>query len=217
MAYRVDDVPLWWRPFWWTACWAAALLAWLQFTLLRWTVRLGVEGAENVAGPGGRIYCFWHEGLWIWFTALAPHPRRLIPRQKQAWMQHPAAFMKPVHSTLRLLGIGIVLGSRGDEGRAAVDTIAVLLRDGGATAIAPDGPHGPVRELKKGVLHMAAASGAPIVPVRFEASRSFRQRGWDGKVTPVPFSRVTIRFGEPLAVSPEGLDEAAGRLTRALG
>ncbi len=216
MGYRVDTVPLWWRPFWWLACWAGAVVAWAQFTLLRWTVRVRVEGAENVAAPGGRIYCFWHEGLWIWFTAMAPHPRRIAPRQPQVWMQHPAAFMKPVHATLRLLGIGIVLGSKGEEGRAAVDAVAAVLREGGATAVAPDGPHGPVRQLKKGVLHMAAASGAPIVPVRFEASRSFRQRGWDRKVTPLPFARVTIGFGDPIEVTPGELDAAEAALVAAL-
>jgi lysophospholipid acyltransferase (LPLAT)-like uncharacterized protein len=127
-------------------------------------------------------------------------------------MQHPAAYMKPVHIGLRLMGIRILLGSGGEEGRKAARELVELLSKGWWTVISPDGPYGPEGVLKKGVLHIAMHSRAPILPVQFIASRTFVLPSWDRKLLPLPFSRITVVIGEPIKVTEVNFDRAAGLL-----
>jgi hypothetical protein len=118
--------------------------------------------------------------------------------------------MKPVHVALRLVGIRFLLGSSGEEGREAARELVNCLRGGNSTAISPDGPHGPCRVLKKGVLHLSRDSGVPILPLHLSASRAIRV-GWDQKTIPLPWSRITVRYGPPVTVTEDDF-ERAGRV-----
>ena len=112
------------------------------------------------------------------------------------------------------MGVRICLGSSGEEGRNAADALTELVKEGSSTVITPDGPKGPPQVLKKGVLHIAAGSGVPVVPVRLSASPSIRLKTWDGKWLPLPFSRIVVTFAAPIEVTSENLDEAARELER---
>jgi lysophospholipid acyltransferase (LPLAT)-like uncharacterized protein len=128
-------------------------------------------------------------------------------------MQHPAAYMKPVHVALHLMGIGVILGSGGEEGRQAADLLEESVREGFSTAISPDGPRGPSGLLKKGVLHIALKSGVPILPVRLATSRGIVLPSWDKKLVPLPFSTIRVFIEEPLTVTEGNLEEVAEVLT----
>jgi len=114
--------------------------------------------------------------------------------------------MKPIHIGLKLMGIRVLLGSGGEEGRKAANDLVDSLRKGWSTVISPDGPQGV---LKKGVLHIALQSGVPILPVRFIAPRAFTLPSWDKKPLPLPLSRVTVVLGEPITVNESNFEEAA--------
>ena len=90
------------------------------------------------------------------------------------------------------------------------------MAEGCSTAISPDGPYGPARVLKKGVLHMALQSGVPIVPVTIRSSRFIRLRTWDDKKFPLPFSRIIVTVQEAIVVQRWNFDDAALRIVRAL-
>ncbi len=107
------------------------------------------------------------------------------------------------------MGIRVLLGSGGEEGRKAANELVELLRRGWSTVISPDGPYGPQRVLKKGVLHIALQSGVPILPVRFIVPRTFALPSWDRKLLPLPFSIVTVVFEEPITVRESNFEEAA--------
>lgn len=66
--------------------------------------------------------------------------------------------------------------------------------------ITPDGPKGPPGRVKMGAVSLASAAGLPICPVAFAASRFFTIPTWDGTVIPLPFGRISVFCGEPLAV-----------------
>lgn len=75
------------------------------------------------------------------------------------------------------------------------------LREGHDGTIAMDGPIGPAREPKPGVIHIAAKSGAVILPAGAYFSHSIRVPGrWDNFQIPLPFSRVHIVFDDPIEV-----------------
>jgi lysophospholipid acyltransferase (LPLAT)-like uncharacterized protein len=118
--------------------------------------------------------------------------------------------MKPVHVALRLVGIQLLLGSSGEEGREAARELVTRLRRGSSTAISPDGPHGPCRVLKKGVLHLSRDSGVPILPLHLSVNRAIRI-GWDRKAIPFPWSRITVSYGPSITVTEDDF-ERAGRV-----
>ena len=75
-----------------------------------------------------------------------------------------------------------------------------ILKAGGHVAITPDGPKGPVRRVKAGVIELSRLSGMPILPVAFGASPAIRLQSWDRFLVPYPFARGVFVWGEPLRV-----------------
>ena len=67
----------------------------------------------------------------------------------------------------------------------------------------PDGPYGPIFQVKKGVLHMALQSQVPIIPLRAEKLEGCVPLlwYWDKKLLPLPFSKLSFRFGKPISVT----------------
>jgi lysophospholipid acyltransferase (LPLAT)-like uncharacterized protein len=211
---RVDNVPALVRPFWLAASWIIAIAFWLMLRVLHATCRIrcihrrGAESAEEPGESKPAIYCFWHENLPVWFVAFVKSS------QGQAWLQHPAAYMKPTHIVLQLMGVRRLLGSRGEEGRRAAAQLAELLKQGYSTAINPDGPAGPPHNLRKGVLHISHDSGVPIIPVRLSAKPCLRLPTWDRKIVPLPFARIEIALQQPIRV--ENFEDAERMLVAAL-
>jgi hypothetical protein len=209
MAYRVDNVPALWRPFWLAYSWIVGIGLWCAWNLLILTCRVRLEGEQHHIGRENYIYSLWHESWFLYFAAFVRSHRRHV------WLQHPNAYMKPVHVALRLAGIQFLLGSGGEEGREAARELVARLRGGSSTAISPDGPHGPCRVLKKGVLHLARDSGVPILPLRLSASRAIRT-GWDRKAIPLPWSKITLAYGSPITVTEDDFERAGRMLADAM-
>ena len=75
-----------------------------------------------------------------------------------------------------------------------------MARSGSSVAFTPDGPRGPARVVKDGMIHAARSTGLPIIPLAFAAARFKRLRSWDRMIVPLPFSRALFLYGEPIAV-----------------
>lgn len=210
MKYRVDNVPWPWWPFWFGASWIVGTLWWLLLVLFARTYRIEATGMENLEGRPNLVFCLWHRWVWpFWITVSRSEPQLVI-------VNHPAAYMKPVHVLLRLMGVRIVLGSSGEEGRRAIDRVAEFVKSGGSTVIFPDGPDGPPEVLKKGVLQLARKSGVPVAPTRVELSRFVLLPSWDHKRVPLPFSRIRLVYDAPVVVTEDSLEEARRLLSRRL-
>ena len=212
MIYRVDSVPRPVRPVYLAVTWLCGAFFYIYYWICRLTSHISIEGPGNLDLSQHAIFCLWHESWWSYFVVFLRY------RSPYAMMSHPAAYMRPAHVVFRLMGAShIVLGSSGEEGRRAANEVAHLVAGGCSTAISPDGPYGPPRALKKGVLHMAFQSGVPIVPVMITSSRFIRLKTWDDKKLPLPFSRIAVTVQEPIVVDSCNFDEAAVRIVRALG
>jgi hypothetical protein len=69
----------------------------------------------------------------------------------------------------------------------------------------PDGPRGPRRQIKEGVVFIASRSGRPLVPTAAVASPPWEIKGsWTNMLLPRPFSRVMLIAGTPVEL-PEDL------------
>jgi lysophospholipid acyltransferase (LPLAT)-like uncharacterized protein len=212
MSYRVDTVPLLVRPFYLAVSWVCGLILYLYFVFCRLTSRISITGPGDHDLSQHAIFCVWHESWWSYCVVFVHYP------SPHATFSHPAAYMKPVHATFRLMGLKpLLLGSSGEEGRHAADELARLVRHGSSTTISPDGPYGPPRVLKKGVLHVALKSGVPIVPLTIAASPHVSWPSWDGKKFPVPFGRIRINVHCPISVNAGNFEEAGRLIVTALG
>lgn len=121
------------------------------------------------------------------------------------------------------LGYGAVRGSSTRGGARALLGAVRELQEGRSVAFTPDGPRGPRRELKAGVVAAAQRGGAVIVPIHAEAERAWRLHSWDRFLIPKPAAVVTVRYGRPFQVEPgdqglaRGQEEAIARLEEIAG
>ncbi len=116
------------------------------------------------------------------------------------------------------LGYGAVRGSSTRGGARALLAAVRELQAGRSVAFTPDGPRGPRRELKPGVVAAAQRGGGVIVPIHAEADRAWRLHSWDRFMIPKPLARVRITYGRPFEVAEgeSGLAEGLARSAEGL-
>ena len=73
-----------------------------------------------------------------------------------------------------------------------------------------DGPKGPAKVVKDGVVKIAKMAGVPIVPVYWYSKNfSFAKfPSWDEMRCPILATNLINLYGEPIYVSPDGDDNA---------
>ncbi|HEU4410539.1 MAG TPA: DUF374 domain-containing protein [Polyangiaceae bacterium] len=115
-------------------------------------------------------------------------------------------------AALARLGLGAARGSSSRGGAAALRAIVRRLRRGGVdAAFAVDGPRGPASAVRPGALAAARAAGGLVVPLACAARPAIVfSRSWDAFELPLPFARVVVAVGEPLAPDRPGALEALG-------
>lgn len=116
------------------------------------------------------------------------------------------------------LGYRRVAGSSSKGGCKAGLGALRSLQGGRPVALTPDGPRGPRRQLKPGVVRLAQRMQVPIVPIHANAAESWRLRSWDRLLVPHPFARVDVRYGTPFLVAPgsQGVIDGMHRCRAAL-
>jgi lysophospholipid acyltransferase (LPLAT)-like uncharacterized protein len=103
------------------------------------------------------------------------------------------------------LGIVAARGSSSRGGREALSEMEDLVRGGVVPfgALTVDGPRGPWRQVKVGIVTLARRLQVPLIPITSSCRRAWVLRSWDRMVLPKPFSKVVVAYGEPW--SPERL------------
>jgi len=117
-----------------------------------------------------------------------------------------------------LLPLGYSEPARGSSSRGGSAALLGLVRQhGGGTTVAVlvDGPRGPARVAKPGIVSLARLAQSPIQPVAFSARPAVRLGSWDQSLLPLPFARVVCAFGKPIEVdvdADEGRERATARI-----
>jgi lysophospholipid acyltransferase (LPLAT)-like uncharacterized protein len=103
---------------------------------------------------------------------------------------------------LESFGFLTVRGSSSRGGMRALVAARKLMDEQGVGIIfTVDGPRGPRHKVKPGAVFLARLAGSPIVPVRVVMSRAkVFHRAWDKFQLPLPFSKCTIIYGDPVIV-----------------
>ena len=171
------------------------------------TLRFEITDRCDLTKPGGIpgpvIYCLWHNRIFTmpaaWKKACGSHRRAVVLTSAS----HDGAALA---RAVGVFGIGSVRGSSSRRGVAALVAMRKALRENTDVCITPDGPRGPKHVIQPGIIKLAEASGAPIVPIHVEYSSYRELRSWDRFAIPAPGSKVRVIFDEALAV-PGGLSE----------
>lgn len=162
-----------------------------------------LAGQKMKARPGvPMIWIFWHNCLFC-----APLTKKQFsgtaPATALASASRDGAI---IESMVTSFGVKTVRGSSSRRGVAALIALKKALAAGEHLFITPDGPRGPRYHLQPGVVKLAQSSGAPIVPVRFYHSSSWRLKSWDRFHIPKPFSKVVINISDAIHV-PSKIDK----------
>lgn len=116
-----------------------------------------------------------------------------------------------------LFGIQTVVGSTSKGGMRAVRELMRFAREGHSLFVTPDGPRGPRMHSSDGILDLARLTGLPILPAAMSAKRSTILNSWDRFLIPWFFSKVVIRWGEPIVMTADDdKAEVRARLDAAL-
>lgn len=174
--------------------------------------RVGFEAVEDLVARDERfILSFWHRRLFMMPLAY-PFLRK---GRGVAILSSDSKDGERSAATWHWFGIHAVRGTASEDGAKALVRMIQAVRQGWDFGITPDGPRGPLMELKPGVTALARKTGAWIVPVTLAFDRQFELRTWDRMVIPLPFATCTIRYGVPYKLAPKADDSAeAIRLQR---
>lgn len=162
-----------------------------------WTFRLRVENEKpwlEYLQNGGRVLlCGWHQ---MFFAAIRHfktyanyHPALMISQSKDGDIVAGIAEKSGWHA---------VRGSSSRDGGRALKEMIAQLNQSGLAAHVVDGPKGPAGVIKAGVVSLARATGAVVVPVYATSDRAWYFNSWDHFMLPKPFANVNLRFGEML-------------------
>ncbi|WP_025270506.1 lysophospholipid acyltransferase family protein [Hippea sp. KM1] len=149
------------------------------------------EGLNDYNKPV--IFAFWHEV--ILFTPIAYDKTRQIKILQSTHKDGVLASM-----VINKFGLKTVWGSSNREPLKAFRSMLNEIKKGYSIGITPDGPKGPPRKLKKGILELAYLTKAPIVPVVGRFSSYFRINSWDRMIIPKPFSTVKYILKKPIFI-----------------
>jgi lysophospholipid acyltransferase (LPLAT)-like uncharacterized protein len=166
-----------------------------------WRIRLIHEERWRALRDSGEPYLFvlWHEAL---LPLLWRHRKQGI-----AIVVSEARDGEYLANYAESIGYRLV---RGSSTRGAARALLGAVREleaGHPVAFTPDGPRGPRRELKQGVVAAAQRAEVRILPIHAEADRAWRFSSWDRFMLPKPFARVRVAYGDPFSVAggPDGL------------
>lgn len=133
-------------------------------------------------------FTLWHNRLFITAEVFRRYRQGrpiyglVSPSKDGAWLE---AFFS-------LVGIRAVRGSSHKLGREAVSALVDVMKAGNDIGITPDGPRGPLYELKPGALIVCRRADAPVMLLGCAFEQSWQLPSWDRFHLPRPFSRVHV-------------------------
>ena len=161
------------------------------------------EAGRAHHGKGSFCLALWHEQL---FAGIIAHRGQAF-----APLASLSADGDVVTFVMDRLGFRTIRGSSSRRGKEARDDMVEITEQGWFTAITVDGPKGPRRRVKGGIVDVARRTGVAILPMIATADRQWvLRRSWDQFKIPKPFARIVVCYGEPILVAAEAHGLAFG-------
>jgi lysophospholipid acyltransferase (LPLAT)-like uncharacterized protein len=172
------------------------LISSIIFTCRKQTVYM----FRNTKVTGPAIFLFWHRHIFfIIYKFRKSMARPLISLSKDGEL---------VTHIAREFGMDPIRGSSSRGGMRAFLTLIRTIRqiDNPRVLITADGPKGPAKKIKDGIILLAQKTSVPIIPLTWNATRKkVFENSWDKFMIPLPFSKITFFYGQPIFV-PQNLE-----------
>ncbi len=191
---------------------------WLLNATYRVEKVIGDDIAERVIGAGeAYVPCYWHSQHLV----LSNMMRHWVRRGFKAGFVISASVDGDVPARIaKSWGGEVIRGSAARTGALVLRDAQAMMKRGVSIVTTPDGPRGPVFELKIGTVLMSRIGGAPLLPIGYAADRAWVMNTWDKFVVPKPFARIVIAIGEPIEVprgaSMEDIERVRGEMQAAM-
>ena len=162
---------------------AGPLLAAALIRGLRLTMRLEFVGYERYRAhqAAGKkvILAFWHGRLLMMpYCYIGKGISILVSQSRDGEL---------IARTVKRFGMDSVRGSTTRGFISGIKGLMKAARAGRDLAITPDGPKGPSQKAQMGAVQIARATGLPIVPITFGASKKKPLRAGTDSCCPTPF------------------------------
>ena len=142
---------------------AVHLLSAMLIRSLHATLRVRHVRSENIQRLPQYILAFWHAHLLLML-----HSRYRRPIVVMISQSKDGEYIARVFDHY---GVDSARGSSTRGGTSALREMIRAAREGKNVVFTPDGPKGPARVAKEGIVVAAQATGLPIVPVAFAAKK----------------------------------------------
>ncbi len=170
------------------------VLVFLAITVYRCTLRLTIVGEEHrqaIRAKGKKpLHAIWHQRM---VGGILAHRGEGI-----VTMASKSDDGEIIATFLRYWGFRAARGSSSRGGDVATADFLEGLKTAPGGALTPDGPRGPARCCKRGILTLAEAGNGVVLPSSSSSSRPRFLDSWDRFLLPLPFSRCVVVFGPPL-------------------
>jgi len=169
-------------------------LAFLAVVLYRLTLRLAIVGEEHRTSVRARgkkpLHAIWHQRM---IGGILAHRG-----QGYVTMASRSTDGEIIATFLKFWGFHAVRGSSSRGGDVASSDFLEALKEAPAGALTPDGPRGPARRCKRGILSLAEEGDGMVLPSASSCTRPLFLNSWDRFLVPKPFSKCVVVFGAPL-------------------
>jgi lysophospholipid acyltransferase (LPLAT)-like uncharacterized protein len=168
-------------------------LAYYLIKATNFSYRLEVEGwqqvKEKLDQQESLVFSSWHGKSWVPTYFL-----RDLEIYALSSLSRDGSYMAQV---LKRLGWRTVRGSSSRGASRSLLKLYRKLKKGESTAITPDGPTGPLHQVKPGIIFLQEKAGSYLVPIGVDARWKKNFNSWDQYLLPLPFSKTALVFAEP--------------------
>ena len=175
--------------------WKASMLS-VVLKFIYGTNKIIVKGKENyirmIEEDKSVIFSVWHSHLLSIVYDL-----RSLKINALAGTHRDADLISQIATKW---GWGMIRGSSKKNGAIAYKTMLRLLNrsTNAMLFITPDGPSGPPRIPKKGIVGLAQSCKVGIIPIKVQYTKSWGFKNWDTFYLAKPFGSILIDYGKPI-------------------
>lgn len=183
--------------------------------IILFTCKFKIKGSENLseaAKKGPTVIMLWHNRLVAIGTCIIKTFRKLTfcafvsnSKDGDILAQYCKSFRRG----------GVIRVPHDSKDKALKAMIARLRFSKDVLIITPDGPKGPIYEVKPGVAIAAKETKASIIPFDWDAKTYWELNTWDGLRIPKPFTTIEFTFGKAIRLDPETPEEPDLELLKA--
>lgn len=187
--------------------------------LLVKTCRIQIEGLENFYQLSSKEKCMlmlWHNRLIITPYLLSRYTpdityAALVSAHRDGDILSSIIHSYPNGNTIR--------SSPKARYKALRDVVRYVEEKQHIVIITPDGPRGPLYEIKHGIAVAALETQSYVVAFNWEAEKFWQIKTWDRQRLPKPFTTIRVVFAPAIhfdPMQPTSLEEAKELLKKAL-